>query len=131
MTGYPFYKKNSKNIIYIGSAGGWSKPSTGYTYKNIERKTKLLINFLKMNSDLRSFHKNSRFRYYDIIFLDVLYQNNYMGKKLFTQMFKHNNAKTIFKFLDEKSNILEELKIMSSFSIGVFINTIFKRFLKL
>ena len=131
MTGYPFYKKNSKNIIYIGSAGGWSKPSTGYTYKNIERKTKLLINFLKMNSDLRSFHKNPRFRYYDIIFLDVLYQNNYMGKKLFTQMFKHNNAKTIFKFLDEKSNILEELKIMSSFSIGVFINTIFKRFLKL
>ena len=54
-----------------------------------------------------------------------------MGKKLFTQMFKHNNAKTIFKFLDEKSNIFEELKIMSSFSIGVFINTIFKRFFKL
>ena len=52
-------QKELKNIIYIGSAGGWSKPSTGYTYKNIERKTKLLINFLKMNSDLRSFHKNS------------------------------------------------------------------------
>ena len=131
MTGYPFYKKNSKNILYIGSAGGWSKPSTGYTFKNIERKTNLLVDFMKKNESFKTFYKNSRFRYYDIIFLDVLFQNNHMGKKLFTQMFQNNKAKTIFKFLDEKSTILEEIKIMASFSIGIFLKTIFKRLLKL
>ena len=131
MTGYPFYKKNSKNILYIGSAGGWSKPSTGYTFKNIERKTNLLVDFVKKNESFKTFYKNSRFRYYDIIFLDVLFQNNHMGKKLFTQMFQNNKAKTIFKFLDEKSTILEEIKIMANFSIGIFLKTIFKRLLKL
>ena len=131
MTGYPFYKKNSKNILYIGSAGGWSKPSTGYTFKNIERKTNLLVDFMKKNESFKTFYKNSRFRYYDIIFLDVLFQNNHMGKKLFTQMFQNNKAKTIFKFLDEKSTILEEIKIMANFSIGIFLKTIFKRLLKL
>ncbi len=131
MTGYPFYKKNSKNILYIGSAGGWSKPSTGYTFKNIERKTNLLVDFMKKNESFKNFYKNSRFRYYDIIFLDVLFQNNHMGKKLFTQMFQNNKAKTIFKFLDEKSTILEEIKIMANFSIGIFLKTIFKRLLKL
>tara|TARA_B100001093_G_scaffold153067_1_gene145865 strand:+ start:8807 stop:9961 length:1155 start_codon:yes stop_codon:yes gene_type:complete len=131
MTGYPFHKHNSKNILHIGSAGGWSKPSTGYTFKNIERNTKRLLNFLKSESDLRIFHKTTRFRYYDIIFLDVLFNNNHLGKKLFTEMFKNNKPKIIFKFLDEKSNIFEELRIMSNFSIGIFIKTIVKRFLKL
>jgi len=131
MTGFPFHKQNSKNIINIGSAGGWSKPSTGFTFKNIERKTKSLINFLKTNHDFTKFYKKSRFRYYDIIFLDVLYQNNHLGKKLFTQMFKNNKSKWIFKFLDEKSNFLEELTIMANFSFGIFIKTVFKRLFKL
>jgi lycopene beta-cyclase len=127
MTGFPFHKQNTKNIIYIGSAGGWSKPSTGYTFKNIEKKSKTLLSFLKNNDDFKKYSKNTRFWFYDLIFLDVLYQNNHLGSNLFTQMFRNNSPKIIFKFLDEKSNFLEELKIMSSFSVGIFIKTILKR----
>ena len=131
MTGFPFHKQNSKNIIYIGSAGGWSKPSTGYTFKNIERKSKLLLKFLKTKDDFKNFSKTTRFWFYDLIFLDVLYQNNHLGRKLFSQMFKNNQSKLIFKFLDEKSNFFDELKIMSSFSTGIFIKTILKRIFNL
>ena len=131
MTGFPFHKQNSKNIIYIGSAGGWSKPSTGYTFKNIERKSKLLLKFLKNKDDFKNFSKTTRFWFYDLIFLDVLYQNNHLGRKLFSQMFKNNQSKLIFKFLDEKSNFFDELKIMSSFSTGIFIKTILKRIFNL
>lgn len=131
MTGFPFQKQNSKNIIYIGSAGGWSKPSTGYTFKNIERKSETLLKFLKLNDDFKKYSKKTRFWFYDLIFLDVLYQNNHLGRKLFTQMFKNNNPKLIFKFLDEKSNLLEEIKIMSSFSTGIFLKTIYKRLFNL
>ncbi len=35
----------------------------------------------------------------------------------------------IFKFLDEKSNFLEELSIMSNFSIWIFVKTVIKRIL--
>ena len=131
MTGFPFQKQNSKNIIYIGSAGGWSKPSTGYTFKNIERKSKTLLKFLKLNDDFKKYSKRTRFWFYDLIFLDVLYQNNHLGRKLFTQMFKNNPPKLIFKFLDEKSNLFEEIKIMSSFSTGIFLKTIYKRLFNL
>ncbi|MDG1052142.1 MAG: lycopene cyclase family protein [Flavobacteriaceae bacterium] len=131
MTGFPFHKQNSKNIIYIGSAGGWSKPSTGYTFKNIERKSKLLLKFLKTKDNFKNFSKTTRFWFYDLIFLDVLYQNNHLGRKLFSQMFKNNQSKLIFKFLDEKSNFFDELKIMSSFSTGIFIKTILKRIFNL
>ena len=47
MTCYPFWKHNTKNIINIGSAGGWTKASTGYTFKNATKKSKALVQFLK------------------------------------------------------------------------------------
>ena len=37
MTSYPFYKDSSKKITKIGSAGGWIKPSTGYSFYNCEK----------------------------------------------------------------------------------------------
>ena len=127
MTGFPFHKQNSKNIIYIGSAGGWSKPSTGYTFKNIERKSKTLLKFLKKQDNFKKYSRRTRFWFYDLIFLDVLYQNNHLGRKLFTEMFKNNPPELIFKFLDEKSNFIDELKIMSSFSTSIFIKNYFKK----
>ena len=131
MTGFPFHKQNSKNIIYIGSAGGWSKPSTGYTFKNIERKSKTLLKFLKKQDNFKKYSRRTRFWFYDLIFLDVLYQNNHLGRKLFTEMFENNPPELIFKFLDEKSNFIDELKIMSSFSTSIFIKTILKRIFNL
>ena len=131
MTVFPFEKQNSKNILYIGTAGGWSKPSTGYTFKNIERKTKALVEFLKQKDNFIKFSKKTRFWYYDLIFLDVLFQNNHLGSELFTRMFKKNSPNMIFKFLDEKTSFLEEIKIMLSFPNGVFIKTILKRIFKI
>jgi hypothetical protein len=46
-------------------------------------------------------------------------------------MFKNNPPELIFKFLDEKSNFIDELKIMSSFSTSIFIKTILKRIFNL
>ncbi|KRO85929.1 MAG: hypothetical protein ABR90_01740, partial [Cryomorphaceae bacterium BACL29 MAG-121220-bin8] len=103
MTVFPFEKQNSKNILFIGTAGGWSKPSTGYTFKNIERKTTAIVGFLKQENNFIKFSKKNRFWYYDLIFLDVLFQNNHLGSVLFTQMFKKNSPNLIFKFLDEKT----------------------------
>ena len=40
MTNYKFWKHNTKNIINIGSAGGWTKASTGYTFANTIKKSK-------------------------------------------------------------------------------------------
>ena len=34
MTSYKFWEQNSKNILHIGTVGGWTKASTGYTFEN-------------------------------------------------------------------------------------------------
>ena len=61
MTCYKFWKHNSKNIINIGTAGGWSKASTGFTFKNTTRKTAKLITHIKQDKPLTEFHKIDKF----------------------------------------------------------------------
>mgnify|MGYP001479017962 CR=1 FL=1 len=131
MTCFRFDNYNTEDLLHIGTAGGWTKASTGYTFSRINEKTKALINHLKKEKPLNRFNQTNRFWFYDLIFLDVLYFNNHLGRKLFTQMFKNNHPKLIFKFLDEKTNLLEEIKIMSSFSTGIFLKTIYKRLFNL
>jgi lycopene beta-cyclase len=112
MTCYPFEKYNSKNIIHIGSAGGWTKPSTGFTFKRITEYSQNLVDFLKLNDDLRLFSVRSRHWYYDLIFIDVLWRDNSKGSEVFSSIFRKNKIQDVLIFLDEKSNFWTELKIM-------------------
>jgi lycopene beta-cyclase len=127
MTCYNFSAKNSENVLYIGVAGGWAKPSTGYTFMNTNRKTKELVAFLKKNKPLSSFSNKDRYWYYDLLLLDILYKDNSKGRRIFESLFKGSSPQLIFKFLDEETNIGEDLKIISSCPRSYFLNALFNR----
>ena len=130
MTSFKFQELNSKSILNIGTAGGWTKASTGYTFYNTSKKTKDLVAFLKNEDDLSLFAKRTKFWFYDLLLLDVLANNNDKGSALFASIFKKVNVKTILKFLGEDSNIREDLKILTSVSPKPFVMAIVKRFFK-
>jgi len=128
MTAFKFSKLNSKHVLNIGTAGGWTKASTGYTFKNTSKKTKALVDFLKLEQqDLSKFSKKTKYWFYDLLFLDVLANHNDEGAALFSSMFKKANVKTIFKFLDEESTLVDDLKIILSVPPKRFIQALFKR----
>lgn len=111
MTCYKFWNHNSKNIINIGTAGGWSKASTGFTFKNTTKKTIKLIEYIKKNKPLPKFHELNKFWFYDLLLLDILSKKNHLGAFLFGKMFQKNAPKQILKFLDEDTSIAEDLQI--------------------
>lgn len=127
MTCFPFWKNNSKNIINIGSAGGWSKASTGYTFKNSVKKSRELVRFLQTKQDFTKFHKINKFWFYDLLLIDILYQTNQFGSAIFSSMFKTGRASLIFKFLDEETSIWEDLQVIWLCPKGLFIKALFKR----
>ena len=112
MTCYEFWKHNTKNIINIGSAGGWTKASTGFTFKNVTKKSKTLVRFLQQYDDFKKFHKKDSFWFYDLLFIDVLFKNNALGSKVFSALFKKGNPILIFRFLDEETSFIEDIKVM-------------------
>jgi lycopene beta-cyclase len=129
MTSYKFWEQNSKNILHIGTVGGWTKASTGYTFKNTSKKTIQLIAFLKIENDLAHFRKNTRFWWYDLLLIDVLSSHNHLGSKLFSTLFKRNSIKNVFRFLDEETSFIEDLRIMLSMPPFRFITALFRRVL--
>ena len=127
MTCFPFWKNNSKNIINIGSAGGWSKASTGYTFKNSVKKSKELVRFLQTQTDFTKFHKINKFWFYDLLLIDILYQTNQYGSTIFSSMFKTGKAALIFKFLDEKTSFWEDVQVIWMCPKGLFIKALWNR----
>ncbi|MDR6969059.1 lycopene beta-cyclase [Flavobacterium arsenatis] len=127
MTCFPFWKENKKNILHIGSAGGWTKASTGYTFKNTTKKAKALVAFLNKETDFRKFHKRDKFWFYDLLLLDILDQKNHLGSTIFSSMFKKGNPSLIFKFLDEETSFLEDLQVIWKCPKWLFIKALFSR----
>jgi lycopene beta-cyclase len=127
MTCYPFFENNTDTYFQIGTAGGWSKPSTGYTIKNSIEKIDIIINSLKQNKPLSKIRFKNRFWYYDLLFLDVLIASKGKGSQVFSDLFKNNDPIKIFKFLDEKTSVMEELSIFLSVDIKTFVKSLIKR----
>ncbi|MBQ0734848.1 lycopene cyclase family protein [Aquimarina celericrescens] len=127
MTCYDFRKHNSKNIIHLGTAGGWTKPSTGFTFSLTSKKIQKLTNYLKKSSDLSQFGKRTKFWYYDLLFIDLLYKKNHIGASLFSKLFERNKVTKILKFLDEESTLLEDVQITTSLPALNFLKMLWVR----
>ena len=131
MTAYNFDQHNSAHLMHIGTAGGWTKASTGFTFQKSQEKINELIEFLKKGKALDKFPQRNKFNFYDMLFLDVLAKYNAEGSKLFSRMFQRNTPQRIFQFLDEKTSYQQEVLLMSSFPIGRFVKALFKRIFSL
>lgn len=127
MTCYPFWKHNTQNVLNIGSAGGWTKASTGYTFKNTMKQAKEIILFLQNNSDFRKYQKSNKFWFYDLLLIDILFHKNEIGSKIFSSMFKTAKAALLFKFLDEETSLWEDLKVIGQCPKTPFLRALFKR----
>ncbi|WP_144893489.1 lycopene cyclase family protein [Flavobacterium tiangeerense] len=125
MTCYPFWKANTKNVINIGTSGGWTKASTGYTFKNSDKKSSELVAFLQRETDFTKFHKKTKFWFYDLLLLDILDRKNELGSHIFSSMFKKGNPAVIFKFLDEETTLIEDIQVILKCPKMLFIKAIF------
>lgn len=119
MTNFNF-SPSQKNIIHLGTAGGQTKGSSGYTFRFIQKHSEHIVNSLIGRNQPVERKDPGRFRFYDSVFLDVLNRQEIPGKKIFAALFQKNAADKVFKFLDNETSFAEELKIISSFPVLPF-----------
>lgn len=127
MTCYDFQEHHSANVRYIGTAGGWAKPSTGYTFASTAKKIPVLIDYIKTEKPLHSLSFTNRFWFYDLLLLDVLFKDNANGYHIFETLFKNRSPQLIFKFLDEETSFLEDVNYIWGCPKKPFIKALFKR----
>ncbi|WP_223033186.1 lycopene cyclase family protein [Hanstruepera marina] len=126
MTDFEFWNYNSKHITKIGTGGGWVKGSTGYSFKHTEKNVATIIMNLKSYKNPTDNLIKKKYRFYDKIFLNVLYENNDKGVWIFEQFYKKNSVNTMFQFLDEETTFFQDIKIMQSLFSITFIKAFFR-----
>jgi lycopene beta-cyclase len=122
MTNYRF-KSNEGNVINMGTAAGWTKASSGFTFQFIQKNTFLITESLVRNKFpvIKKSIWQKRFDWYDATFLNVLFNKKLSGKDIFQQLFSKQKTPTLLRFLDNNSNLKEEIQIMKSVPINVFL----------
>jgi lycopene beta-cyclase len=122
---YPSTEKNSK-VINIGSAGGMTRLSTGYTFLNIQEHSKYLRKNLEKIESKELYSLGKKYEFLDKIFLKVLKNNPEKMPEIFYKIFQ-NSANTVIKFLSNKSNIFEDLKIIGKMPKIIFLKALINR----
>jgi lycopene beta-cyclase len=115
MTDFPFQTQNGKRIKQIGILGGNAKPSTGYTFLNIQRDSVQTVQSLETTG--QPFYKanpKQPFQLYDKMILDIMLRDGGSIKEIFTSLFKNNEIDNLLYFLDNQTNFGTDLKIMAS-----------------
>lgn len=114
-------------ILNIGTVGGVTKPSTGYTFKRIQKQTDQIIKDL-LTKGKPNAHPPSKVRYkaYDLWLLQIIHDHPKDAYHVFSKLFKHNSLDAIFSFLAEESTMIDDLKIMSSVPYTPFFRAIWQ-----
>jgi len=121
---YPPYKEGG-NKVDIGTAGGMTRLSTGYTFLNIQEHSRYLRENIENISKAKKFEIKKKYQFLDNIFLRVLEKNPEIMPDIFFKMFK-SSPKTVIKFLSNKSNFLEDLSIILKMPKWTFVKALFK-----
>ena len=121
-----------KHIVRIGLSGGATKASTGYTFLRSQHDLQQMVENIAKNGSAvpQTNWFKGRFKWYDSILLNVLEQKRFPAAGVFAQLYKHNPPAQVFKFLDEDTNLLEEIRIFLTLPIGVFLSAAFAVFLR-
>ncbi|MDB9760543.1 lycopene cyclase family protein [Pelagibacteraceae bacterium] len=121
---YPTCTSENKKIN-IGSAGGMTRLSTGYTFLNIQEHSKYIRENINKIERIKIFVIGKKYRFLDNIFLKVLEKYPEKMPDIFLKMFV-GSADTVVKFLSNKSNIFEDLLIILKMPKWIFIKSLFR-----
>lgn len=135
MTDYTF-RRSEGNIINIGTAGGDTRASTGYTFTNTQKTIGKILDSYQISG--HPFFKEETIgikqQLYDTTLLNVLDNGEYEGHRLFSDLFEKCPADIIFAFLDAETSVLQDLYIMKSLKwmpfLKSFAGAVYRKLLK-
>ena len=101
--------------IQLGTVGGRTKASSGYTFQFIQQHSDRLLTALLTGTDLaKAGAQPGRYHFYDQVLLEVLSQQPGSAPEIFGRLFARNDIKKVLRFLDNHSELAEELGLFTT-----------------
>jgi lycopene beta-cyclase len=115
MTNHRFARRDG-HIVHIGTAGGQTKASSGYTFRFIQKHAAAITDSLARHGhpfDLPTATVD-RFYWYDSVLLNILHHRTLEGWFIFRELFRKNKASTILQFLDNETSLAQEFRLLNT-----------------
>ena len=113
MTNYAFPKESSGRIISIGKAAGLTKPSTGYTFLNIQKDSQQIVRSLERRGNpYQRGSRKGRYKFYDNLLLYLIKNEPENIPHIFSQLFRKNEFQKILNFLSEDTSLMDDLRVI-------------------
>ena len=114
--------------IAIGTAGGLTKPTTGYTVARCVRDAEcMMIAYQRTGEFMVPAPPPGRFRWYDQLLLRIIRDEPHEVPKILFTLFSRNPIEKIFRFLDEGTSLADEVTIFWSLPWRPFLRAIIRR----
>ena len=108
------WNPGSGRIQNIGAAAGLAKASTGYTFSRIQRDSAHIAESLANGRLHRPDPSTSRKQWMDSFILKILREDPIHAVEIFETLFRANGFDAMLRFLDEKSSLADDLRLMAS-----------------
>lgn len=122
MTTAPFPKREGR-VFYIGTAGGCSRPSSGYTFTRIQEQCRQIADAVQSKKWGRFREKppSWRYRFFDAVFLQALQADPGAFPGYFHRLFSRVPPDALTAFLSETSTWPSDLQIIRALPIRPFL----------
>jgi lycopene beta-cyclase len=108
------WNPGSGRIQNIGAGAGLAKASTGYTFSRIQRDSAHIAGSLADGRLHRPNPSTSRKQWMDSFILKILREDPIHAVEIFETLFRANGFDAMLRFLDEKSTLADDLRLMAS-----------------
>lgn len=115
--------KREGRVFFIGTAGGCSKPSSGYTFTRIQSQCRQIADAAAAGT-LDSFQEAptpTRYQFFDIVFLQALHDTPEAFPDYFYRLFSRVPPETLTAFLSETSLWPSDLQILRALPLAPFL----------
>ncbi|MGW5670162.1 lycopene cyclase family protein [Micromonospora sp. NPDC003776] len=115
MTDGPFPRRPSARVVRLGTAGGATRPSTGFTFSAMLRQADQVARALAAGRPpVPAPAYPHRHLWMDAVALRALDRGHVSGVDFFARLFDRNPAERVLRFLDGATSPAEELAVMRS-----------------
>jgi lycopene beta-cyclase len=108
------HQRWGRHVWNLGTVGGMTKPSTGYTFQRIHAQSRHLVSSWATEGTPRALPAPpARYAFADRTLLNILHHHPEHGRPIFEKLFGTSTMDDVLTFLDERSSPLRDAQMMS------------------
>jgi lycopene beta-cyclase len=116
------HQRSGTHVWNLGTVGGMTKPTTGYTFQRIHTQTRHMVTtWLEHGQPSPLPSPPRRYEFADRTLLNILHHHPERGRPIFERLFRTSPIDSVLTFLEENSSPMSDARLFAGLPWGPFL----------